>query len=301
MPRFAVIDLGTNTFHLLIADLDGERTTISEVYRERRFVKLASDGIDTIGPAPFQRGIEALKHYRQVLDQHAVDGLHAFGTAALRTASNGEVFVRTAELEAGIPIHLISGDEEARLITQGVLMALPPLTDRILIMDIGGGSTEFIIADAEGVYWRQSFPIGVAVLFKNFHHSDPITEAELRQLRSFLNDQLLPLQEKLAEYPTRHLVGAAGTFDVLAELLRDESIPATATSHSLRLDRFPELYFELQTSTLAERLARPDIPEPRADMMVVALVLLKHVLDLAGIERVTVSGYAMKEGILVEM
>ena len=301
MPRLAVIDLGTNTFHLLIADLNAERKTIKEVYRERIFVKLASEGIETIGPAPFQRGLEALKHYRQVLDEHNIDGLHAFGTAALRTASNGEVFVRTAELEAGIPINLISGDEEARLITQGVLLALPPLTERILIMDIGGGSTEFIIADAEGVYWRQSFPIGVAVLFKNFHHSDPISEAEIRQLKSFLNDQLRPLREKLTEYPTHHLVGAAGTFDVLAELLRDDSLPATATSHSLRLDDFPALYYELLASTLAERLARPDIPEPRADMMVVAMVLLKHVVELAGIERVTVSGYAMKEGILVEM
>lgn len=298
--RLAVIDLGTNTFHLLIADVspDGRLT---EVYRERRFVKLAADGIETIGPAPFARGIDALRAYRAKLDEYGARELRAFGTAALRTASNGEVFVRTAELEAGIPVHLIPGDEEARLITRGVLAALPPLNDRILIMDIGGGSTEFIIAGPEGVHWRRSFPIGVAVLFTNFHRSDPLSEADLRRLHAFLGEQLAPLAERLAEYPTHHLVGAAGTFDVLAELLRDPTAPEHPTSHALRLDGLDEFYYRVLASDLGQRLALEGVPEPRAEALTVAMVLLRFVVELAGIERITVSDYAMKEGILAEM
>lgn len=295
--RRAVIDLGTNTFHLLIADLSAKKLTA--VYRERIFVKLASDGIERIGPAPFARGIEALKHFRRVLDEYEVTELHACGTAALRTATNGEVFVRQAEVEGGIPVRLISGEQEATFITHGVLAALPPLTERILIMDIGGGSTEFIIASAEGVHWRHSFAVGVAVLFGHFHHNDPITEGEVREVLDFLTVQLKPLRDALEEYPAHHLGGAAGTFDVLAEILRDEKATPHPTSHLLNLEGLDEFYFQILSSNRAERLAMPGIPETRVDMIVVAMILLRHVIGLAGIERITVSDYAMKEGILL--
>ena len=130
--RRAVIDLGTNTFHLLTADI-APNGRLTEVYRERIFVKLAADGIERIGLAPFERGISALVHFRKKLDEYKVIDFRAIGTAALRTATNGEEFVDRAMAEAGIPILLISGDEEADFITHGVLLALPPLTERILI------------------------------------------------------------------------------------------------------------------------------------------------------------------------
>jgi len=296
--RRAVIDLGTNTFHLLIADIV-PKGHLTEVYRERIFVKLAADGINRIGAAPFERGISALVHFRKKLDEYKAADLRAIGTAALRTATNGEEFVDRAMNEAGIPIQLISGDEEAGFITNGVLHALPPLTERILIMDIGGGSTEFIIAEASGVFWRKSFPVGVSVLYNGFHQADPISSAEITQLKNFLTEQLAPLREALQACPTQHLVGAAGTFDVLAERLRDASAPQHPTSHQLSLEGFLPLYERIVSADLAGRLALPDVPDERADMIVVAMILLRFVLDLAKIERITVSDYAMKEGVLI--
>ncbi|CAH1002204.1 Exopolyphosphatase [Neolewinella maritima] len=295
----AVIDLGTNTFHLLIGRVLPDQR-IEEVYRERIFVKLASAGIELIGPEPFARGIAALTHFRDVLEQHAVGHVTAIGTAALRTASNGEEFVRTAELESGIIVHLIPGDTEAGYITNGVLAALPPLTDRILIMDIGGGSTEYIIASAEGVHWRRSFPIGVAVLERLFHRTDPISELEIRELETFLYKQLAPLRDALAEYPAHHLVGAAGTFDVMADVLLDRSAIAHATSHSLDLSGLEALHFSIIAATTTERLAIAGIPPERVDLIVVAMLLIRHTIQLAGIDKITVSDYAMKEGILLE-
>ena len=298
-PPLAVIDLGTNTFHLLIATVSVEGTIV-ERYRERIFVKLASEGIETIGAAPFARGIEALKHFQKILKEYKVDEIVAIGTAALRTASNGAAFVRTAELEAGITIELISGDREAALITRGVLAALPPLTDRVLIMDVGGGSTEYIIASAEGVHWRQSFPIGVAVLQRAFHHADPIDKDEVHQLKAFLRIQLRPLQEALGVYPTQHLVGSAGTFDVMADMLRDASAPAGDHSHDLDLTGLEALQDRIIAATTEDRLAMPGLPEQRVDLIVVAMLLIRHTVALAGIDRITVSEYAMKEGILLE-
>ncbi|MTB52629.1 phosphatase [Lewinella sp. W8] len=298
--RNAVIDLGTNTFHLLIAEVN-DVGHIHEIHRERHFVKLAENGIAEIGPAPYRRGQEALKLFRQVLDEQEVREVRAFGTAALRTASNGPDFIREAREAAGIDITLIPGDEEARLITKGVLLAIPPPEGRILIMDIGGGSTEFIIvADGEAL-WRQSFPVGVSVLHNGFHHQDPISSGEVTRLEDFLSRELRPLQRALERYPAHHLVGAAGTFDVLANVLYDENAPKHPTSHQLQLDGLAELHDRIINSTLEERLHTPGIPAQRADMIVVAMILLRFVFTLAGIRRVTVSDYAMKEGMLSEM
>ncbi len=296
--RRAVIDLGTNTFHLLIAEVS-ERKIIKEVYRERIFVKLASEGIVSIGDAPFRRGIKALCRFRSVLDEYDVADVQAVGTAALRTAANGETFIRKAREEASIVIKLIDGDKEAEYITEGVLLAIPPVAERVLIMDIGGGSTEFIIADQEKVFWRRSFPLGVSVLFNGFHVSDPISAGEIKALEMHLSASLLPLGIALSEFPTHHLIGAAGTFDVLAERLKDPTVAAHPTSHQLTLTTFPALYERIVQASLAERIVLPDVPEARADMIVVAMVLLKFVFRLANIDRVTVSNYAMKEGILV--
>jgi exopolyphosphatase/guanosine-5'-triphosphate,3'-diphosphate pyrophosphatase len=298
--RNAVIDLGTNTFHLLIADVN-DVGHIHEIHRERHFVKLAENGIEKIGEAPFRRGKEALRMFREILDEHQVKDICAFGTAALRTASNGPDFIREAREAYDINITLIPGDEEARLITKGVLLAIPPPDGRILIMDIGGGSTEFIIAEAGEALWRQSFPVGVSVLHNQFHHGDPITTEEVTELEDFLSRELVPLQQALEHYPAHHLVGAAGTFDVLANVLYDEYAPKHPTSHQLQLDGLAELHDSIINSTLEERLNTPGIPPQRADMIVVAMILLRFIFTMAAIRQVTVSDYAMKEGMLSEM
>ena len=294
----AVIDLGTNTFHLLIASVSADEQ-LREVYRERIFVKLASEGIETIGPEPFERGLAALRHFANVIRDHGVAEVTAIGTAALRTATNGEIFVRQAELDTGIVVRLIPGDLEAELITRGVLAAVPPLEDRILIMDIGGGSTEYILASEAGVHWRQSFPIGVAVLQRRFHRTDPISEEEIRALENHLDHTLQPLAAILEEYPAHHLVGAAGTFDVLAEILRDPAAPPHPTSHRLALGGLEALHFRIVASNMEERLAMEGVPIERADLIVVAMLLIRYTMELADTRRISVSNYAMKEGILL--
>ncbi len=294
----AVIDLGTNTFHLLIASGEAGSADYREVYRERRYVKLAEDGIGRIGAVPFGRGLVALIHFAQVLREHGIEprDARAIGTAALRTAANGAEFVARAAAEAGIRIELISGDEEARLITLGVRRAVRFGSERVLIMDIGGGSVEFILANDRQVFWARSFPIGVSVLYRDFHRSEPIAEAELAELTEFLTSTLAPLWEQLLSYPTDHLIGAAGTFDVIAEVMGTERPTPNAMTVDLR--GFLKFYDRLLLSDQAQRYAIPAVPAERADMIVVASVLIQVVLERAGIERLTVSDYSLKEGVL---
>jgi exopolyphosphatase/guanosine-5'-triphosphate,3'-diphosphate pyrophosphatase len=294
----AVIDLGTNTFHLLIVAPD-EQLGFREVFRERRFIKLAEGGIEYLSDAAVQRGLEALVDFKSELDRHQVVEVRAIGTAALRTARNGSAFIELVKDMTGIQIELIDGSEEARLIHLGVALATPLGTERGLIMDIGGGSVEFIIADVEKVYWAQSFPVGVAVLYERFHKNEPISEAEQMALRAFLKEQLRPLGNALDRYPCQDLLGASGTFDVLEDILVEEK-PFPLHS-SFPTAAFSPVAQKMIQASLRERLEMAEMPSARAEMIVVALLLLEFVLSLQPFEQIFVSAYALKEGVLTEM
>lgn len=298
MSKLAVIDCGTNTFHLLIAtpQTDG---SFAEVYRERRYVKLAEEGIERIGKASYQRALMTLIDYAAIITEHQVDHTRVSGTAALRTASNGPQLQADVKAQTGLDIDIIPGKEEAQLIYQGVQQAIGLQTERWMVMDIGGGSVEFIIVDAQGVRWFESFPIGVAVLYKKLHQSEPISSEETLQTRLFLQAQLVPLQLALARFPTHHLVGAAGTFDVIANVL-GASRP-TPHCHQVSMDGFEALCQRIIAANREERHAMTDIPDDRADMIVVALLLIQLILEKAQIQRLTVSNFSMKEGMLAQM
>jgi exopolyphosphatase/guanosine-5'-triphosphate,3'-diphosphate pyrophosphatase len=300
--RFAVIDIGTNTFHLLIAAPGENGQSLTEIYRSRHFIKLAEKGIEQLGAEALQRGMNALLFFRQQLDLHEVpdDQLIALGTAALRTASNGPAFREEVFRRTHINIQIISGDREAHLIARGAMMAIPVPKEKVLIMDIGGGSVEFIITDEKGVYWAQSFPVGVAVLYRNFHTSDPISPGEIERVRSFLSLQLQPLFAALQSFPADHLIGAAGTFDVIADHLAIDK-KSDATYAPIKLEQFDTFFNKILKTTQQERYDMPEIPKDRADMIVVAVILIDLVLQMADIRQLTVSYYAMKEGMMAEM
>lgn len=298
MKRAAVIDLGTNTFHILIAEqlADG---TFRDVYRERKFVKLAEDGIEKIGLTPYQRGIDALIHFQKIIQKKEVNQVKAFGTAALRTASNGKAFIKDANEKANIKIELIPGSEEARLIHLGVTQAIQLGDDKGLIMDIGGGSVEFIIADKHQVFWAESFPIGVAVLYKKFHHSEPILTKEIQIIETHLDTLLQPLFTQLKKHATPCLIGASGTFDVLENILPLQQ--KNALSAIIDVRHYLPLHYQIIKMNLVERIADKNIPHTRSDMIVVAMILIEYIIRKANIEKIMVSSYAMKEGILSEM
>ena len=297
--RAAVIDLGTNTFHLLIAEpaAGGGWATI---VRERIFVKLAEEGIERIGPAAFERGLQAADVFRRRLDEAGIppEQVRAYGTAALRTAANAPDFLRAVQQRAGIRAEAIEGEREALLIYHGVRQAVPFPDNRAFIMDIGGGSVEFILADRERLLWRQSFPVGVAVLFRQFHKSDPIAPGEIEAVHRFLDDALSDLWVKLREHPSPTLIGAAGAFDIIDHLLLD---PATKPPLYgwIPVDAFTPLYERIIQSTLAEREQMRHLLPERREMVVMGMILIQQVLNRGGMREIYTSEYSMKEGMLV--
>ena len=299
--RVAVLDLGTNTFHMLVAEDNGAGGW-RYLKKNKIYVKLAEEGIQRISDAAFQRGLNALRIFREELDAIGVppSRIRAFGTAALRTAENAPEFIEQAVSVIGIRPETIPGDREAELIHKGVCQAVPFPDNRVLIMDIGGGSVEFIIADRQKVFWQKSFPVGVAVLWRTFHHRDPITATEIQNIEHHLETALAELWQALLQFPAPTLVGASGTFDVIDLFLLDPAEKPELYGY-IPVRNFYPLADMLIRSTLAERRAMPKLPEERVEMVVPALVLIRYVLEKADIREIYTSAYAMKEGMLTEM
>ncbi|MBP7821892.1 MAG: hypothetical protein KA010_03135 [Saprospiraceae bacterium] len=297
--RLAVIDLGTNTFHLLITDVNSISLEVKILYKERKYVKLAENGIEHIGRDPYLRGLDAMVHFANVIEVHKVSKVQAIGTAALRTANNGLDFVNEIYQLTGVQIELISGMEEARLIQKGVQWAVNIKDERFLIMDIGGGSVEFIISDNDQILWCYSFPIGVSVLYNTFQHSDPISSSDIKVLEDYLGHQLKELKQALAKYNTQYLIGASGSFDVIESMLKFERVEKN--SITIPIEKCYEIYDRLITTTVNERLNIEHLPPERAEMMAVALVLIRYVVDSLHMNKLTISDFALKEGILREM
>jgi exopolyphosphatase / guanosine-5'-triphosphate,3'-diphosphate pyrophosphatase len=298
--RCAVIDLGTNTFHLMIVEKDalGGWTTL---VRHRIYVKLAEDGLRFIGEKAFKRGLDAIKVFKTQLDAAEIQSknIKAFGTAALRTAQNGREFIQKVAEIHNIKAETITGDQEAKLIYRGVRRAVPFPDGRVLIMDIGGGSVEFIIANRNKIFWQKSIDIGVSVLFQNFHKSNPISEEEVLAIEDFLDIALKDLWKALKDKPVTALIGASGAFDVVDNFLID---PLTKPSLYawIKADKFEAIYQKLVESTLEERQDMPQLSAERMEMIVVAVVLIKFILHRAGIKDIYTSEYSMKEGMLEE-
>lgn len=297
MYRYAVIDLGTNTFHLLIAEDDGS-DGFREVYRERRFVKLAEGGIGSINDDAFDRGLEAMMAFRDKLDEFEVRSHMAIGTAALRTASNADDFIHQVLRETEIEVQLISGSREARLIYAGVNHMVPSREKPDLIMDIGGGSVEFIIVNKSGILWAQSFPIGIAVLFSNFHKSDPIAEDEILHIHTFLDTQLDVLYKTLEKYEINRLIGAAGSFDVLQQLSFQDD---PQKPFDIDIEQFKAFFQTIVSASIQERLEMDNLPKKRVDLIVVAFILMQHIIEKSKAKKISFSPYAMKEGVLLQM
>ncbi len=301
--KIAIIDMGTNTFHLLIAAADSNGYDI--VYRERLAVKIGKDGINDgiITEEGLHRALLAMQSFKNTIDQHQAGRVYAFGTSALRNASNGEEVVNRIKSITGIDATIISGDLEAEYICMGVRAAMN-IDEKSLIMDIGGGSVEFIISDNEKIYWKISLEIGAQRLLEQYQENDPIATGEIAALDRHFDQTLAALFEALEKHNPRILIGSSGTFDTLSDIFcitHDIHKSPEEIETPLTLDGFYEIYEDLLHKNREQRMQIPGMIEMRVDMIVVACCLIRYVLSRHSFNRVRVSTYALKEGVLATL
>ncbi|MBT1685528.1 Ppx/GppA phosphatase family protein [Dawidia soli] len=302
--KIAIIDMGTNTFHLLMAGADDRGYHI--LSRDRLAVKIGMGGINEgyITEAGIHRALLAMQSFKNIIDEAGVQKVYAFGTSALRNARNNHEVVARIKALTDLDVDIISGDREAEFIYYGVKSALHLEREKSLIVDIGGGSVEFIIGDNDTIFWKKSLEIGAQRLLEKFHQHDPITPADIQALDVYFDTMLAPLFEALEEYPTRVLVGSSGTFDTLSDIfcIRHE-IHKTAEEIEtpLSLEGFWEIYDELIHKDRAARMQMPGMIDMRVDMIVVACCLIRYLLERHDFNRIRVSTYSLKEGVLASL
>ncbi len=295
--------MGTNTFHLLLAELNAHKFTIT--HREKVPVKIGVGGINQgyLTDAAIERALMTMKSFKKTLTEAGTEKILAFGTSALRNARNGEEVAKKIEVETGIKTKIISGIQEAEYICFGARVAIAMGEQKHLIMDIGGGSVEFIIANQTEIFWSHSFEIGGQRLLEKFQKHDPILQEEVAALFAFFENALSLLSEHLKIHQPKILVGSSGTFDTLSDIycFRND-IPVTETPETpFSIKAFDEIYDELLVKDRAARMQIAGMIEMRVDMIVVACCLIKYLLTKHTFQQLRVSSYSLKEGVLASM
>ena len=193
MNKIAIIDMGTNTFHLLTAEKTASGYRV--IHREHEAVKIGRAGINEgfIAEDACKRALQAMTRFKSTIRRENVTQVFAFGTSAMRNANNGLALTKEIQSATGIAVRIISGEEEADLIFDGVKAALNFGDEKTLVLDIGAGSVEFIIGDRRHVFWKGSFEIGGQRLLEKFQKSDPIAAHEIKALDAFFTESLGPL------------------------------------------------------------------------------------------------------------
>ena len=304
MIKKAIIDLGTNTFQLLIVEQDGINYKI--IHEESYAAKIGMGGISSgiITEKGIQRGIKGLQYFRQVFEKEKVinENILATATSAVRNAKNGDDFCRRVLDETGIKVQIISGDEEAALIYEGVQLGMDIGTEPTLIMDIGGGSVEFIICDNNRIMYKRSFEIGGQRLMDKFMNTDPISPYSIGALKDYLEEQLLPLTNAVHQYAPVCVIGSAGSFETLIDMFYMKTYghfpPSQLISFDLPLSEFYDSFLKLVSKNHDKRMLLPGMKELRVDMIVVGVCLIDFILKRFDIQQIKVSNYALKEGIL---
>lgn len=297
-----VIDLGTNTFNLLLQDDSGK-----VIYNDKIPVKLGKGGINEglIAPDAFARGIDALKRYAAVCKQKNVAQVFAFATSAVRSASNAAAFVAAARDECSIQINVISGDREAELIYEGVRQAMPIPAQGALIVDIGGGSTECIVANNNEVLWEISLPLGVSRLAEKFKPSDPLQSIDIERLNNYFAETFEPVLTSVATHKPAIMIGSSGSFETLHSMCAASfglpELQPTQTQSEVSLYHLEKISKKLIHSTLTERLTMPGMLEMRADTLHISALQIAYLLSQTKIKTLKLSLFALKEGVMATL
>lgn len=303
--KVAVMDLGTNTFHLLIAE--GTAASYREIMHEHIATKLGEGGINKglIQPEAFERGLKTMQLFQKDLTENNISEVRAIATSALRNAANGQQFIDEVKTQTGIIIQIINGEQEAGYIYKGVKLCGGLSAQTSLIMDIGGGSIEFILGNNDGILWKQSFEIGAARLMDKFHKTDPIPQAAINELHSYVEGQLADLFVAIAEHSVDALIGSSGAFETFAEVVElQKGNPFNIKkikNYTFLPDELAKVTDILVGSTHDEREHMPGIIPIRVDMIVVASLITRFIMQKLGINKVSMCTNSLKEGVLAEM
>ncbi|BDX38155.1 hypothetical protein CYCD_15100 [Tenuifilaceae bacterium CYCD] len=300
----AIIDLGTNTFNLLVAQ-NKDNGKYKIIHECKHPVKLGEGGLTQkiITPAAWQRGLDAIQKHMETAKSFSAERFFAFATSATRDASNGKDFVEEILKRFGLKVEIIDGNREATLIYKGVRQAINLGDECNLIIDIGGGSNEIILANSKEIFWLQSFNLGVSRLMQLFSPSDPIKPEEIIAIENHIANEITPLLEAVKKYKPTRMVGSSGSFDSFRNILEfaGKIEISNSTWAQIPMQYYTDLHKTFITSIRDERLAIKGLDPIRVDLIVLASIFVNYLAEQFQIKSMFQSEFALKEGFLSEL
>lgn len=295
--KYAVIDFGSNTFHLLIVESTNP-PNFQELNRLRKFTGLCDGGISYIKKESMIKSLAACIEMKSMLDDYQIDDFRLIGTAALRSAENANEFISHAENIFQSKIEIIDGQYEAELIYKGINL-LCDMKEVSIIMDIGGGSTEIMAVKDNKLIWKNSYTLGVGVMYVLFHKEEPISHKHQITLRQYIIDTMADFFEWVKDYNIINFIGASGSFEVF------ESMTGRPTyknkTNTIPISQVKHIIHKLIPLSLNQRNETEGLPLSRTKYIVVAMNLIDVILDKLNVDNLIVCPYSLKEGVLSEM
>ena len=301
---FAGIDIGTLTCRLLIAELSPSGG-LRELRSDRRILRLGQ-GVDRdrlLRDDAMERVVTTLKEWRQVMDGYHVEASTVVATSAVRDAKNREEFLGLVRHEAGFQVEIISGEEEARRTMLGIRSGLPPDVTDLFALDIGGGSTEFILDRPGHPTMARSIDIGVVRLSERMLHSDPPTIEEVRQAREWVWNGTAAAVAEMPLPVGLTFVGTAGTITSLAAMAQQLPAyePARIHNYTLTLETVKGLEAQLLSKSKAQREGLPGLERGREEVIAAGAIILCTVMETLGKNECLVSDLGLREGVLIDL
>lgn len=297
----AAVDVGTNSFHLVVARVV-DSGHFEVVTQEKEMVRLGSGAGDMkqLERAAITRGVKALARFRRLADAAGAP-LRAVATSAVREADNAQAFLERARVDAGVEVEVISGVEEARLIHLGVLQGLDVYDRRLLLCDIGGGSTELLLGERSEVLASRSFKLGAVRLTNRFFPSDLDHPSSVEACRTFVRAAIQPMVREVAEQGFEVAIGSSGTIEQLAQLANGGEDLRSYGGFVMSTDALDEVVSRLIAARSASRRRKiPGLDPKRADIILAGALIYEQVAHSFGITNTTISSFALREGVLLD-
>jgi Exopolyphosphatase len=303
--RLAAIDIGTNSFHLIVVEIVSSQGRFRILDREKQIVRLGSGITDMkyLAREAMERGIQVLRQFKMIAAAaHAP--VRAIATSAVREALNRDEFLRRVAADTGIKIEIASGFEEARLIHLGILQALPVFRKKILVIDIGGGSTEFIVGQGRKIAYSNSVKLGAVRLTQRFFPEGQVTGKGLQECTRFITGTLAPIVRSIRKNKYDVVVGSSGTIGNITNIARimrgenpDHPINNTVVSRKEISQLLNDLCSKKET---ADRARVEGLDPARTDIIIAGIVLLHSIIEQLRIPSLVFSDYALREGIILD-
>jgi exopolyphosphatase/guanosine-5'-triphosphate,3'-diphosphate pyrophosphatase len=298
--RIAAIDVGSNSIHMVIAqaDADGGLTTL---WRLKEMVGLGRISFPSrrLTYEAMDRAVETLRRFQEEAVRRQCERVVAVATSAVREAENGGDFVQRTRRELGLHVRVISAREEARLIYLGVRHEIE-LSGPHLIFDVGGGSVEFIVGDAERPLMLESRKLGAARMTAKFVKSDPISGDELKALLGHYDQELESLVATIKNHKTIGAIGTSGTIETLAALCGDDSSSNGDSEHFIHAPDLAKLVSDLLESRSKDRVRLKGLDEDRKDQILAGALLVNRLFERLEIKRMRICNSALREGLLID-